>query len=75
MGNTQRTNNIMNEIIYKNCKRILQMGKQVLIFVHRRAETRSTAFELIDLLRKREQDRYIFESEISYRRKKDVERS
>ena len=34
MGNAQRGNNIMNEIIFDNLVRILKMGKQIIIFNH-----------------------------------------
>lgn len=34
MGNAQRGNNIMNEIIFDNLERILKMGKQIIIFNH-----------------------------------------
>ena len=51
MGNAQRGNNIMNEIIFENLVRILKMGKQIIIFAHKRAETYSTAVELIEILK------------------------
>lgn len=34
MGNAERGNNIMNDIILDELGRILAMGKQVIIFVH-----------------------------------------
>lgn len=34
LGNAQRGNNIMNELIVDNLTRILKMGKQCIIFVH-----------------------------------------
>ena len=51
MGNAQRGNNIMNEIIFDNLIRILKMGKQIIIFNHQRAATYKTSMELIDLLK------------------------
>lgn len=56
----------MNEIIYADLKRILRLGKQVIIFVHRRAETVSAAEELIEMLRKKPNDMYLFDCEKSY---------
>ena len=46
----------MNDIIYDNLRRILRMGKQVIIFVHRRAETVSAAEELIDIIKTKVHD-------------------
>jgi len=51
MGNAQRGNNIMNDIIFENLLRILRMGKQIIIFVHQRAATYNTATELIEILK------------------------
>jgi replicative superfamily II helicase len=51
MGNAQRGNNIMNEIIFDNLVRVLGMGKQIIIFVHQRAATYNTATELIEILK------------------------
>jgi len=51
LGNAQRGNNIMNDIIFENIVRILKMGKQCIIFAHKRAETYSTAVELIEILK------------------------
>lgn len=75
LGNAARANNIMNDIIYANLKRILRMGKQVIIFVHKRAETHNTAKELIELLKKRPNDMYLFDCEKSYMVKTEVTRS
>ena len=55
-GNAARANKIMNDIIYDNLRRILRMGKQVIIFVHRRAETVSAAEELIDIIKTKVHD-------------------
>jgi replicative superfamily II helicase len=43
----------MNEIIYENMMRILKMGKQIIIFCHKRAETYSTATEIVDLMKEK----------------------
>jgi replicative superfamily II helicase len=51
LGNADRANKIMNDIIFTELIRIIKMGKQVIIFVHRRAETVSAAEELIDLIK------------------------
>jgi len=59
----------MNEIIYADLKRILKMGKQVIIFVHRRAETVSAAEELIEMIRKKPNDMYLFDCDRSYQMK------
>jgi len=56
----------MNDIIYTELKRILRMGKQVIIFVHKRAETHTTAKELIEILRKRPSEMHLFDCERSY---------
>ena len=53
VGNADRANNIMNTIIFKNLLRILNLGKQAIIFVHKRADTFSTANEMIELLTKK----------------------
>ena len=62
----------MNEVIYSNLKRILRMGKQVIIFVHKRAETVSTAKEIIEILKKRPNDLNLFDCEASYTMKTEV---
>lgn len=72
LGNADRANKIMNEIIYTELKRILKMEKQVIIFVHRRAETVSAAEELIEIISKNPKDQYLFECENSHRSKKEV---
>ena len=48
--------NIMNDIIYSNLKRMLRMDKQAIIFAHKRAETYTTALELIDIVKERSGD-------------------
>lgn len=48
------------------------MGKQVIIFVHRRAETFSTATELIEILKSKPNDFYLFDCEYSYKVKPEV---
>ena len=53
LGNAQRGNNIMNDLIMDDLARILKMGKQCIIFVHQRGATYNTAKELIDLLKQR----------------------
>lgn len=55
-SNLQRANNIMNDIIYSNLKRMLRMGKQAIIFAHKRAETYTTALELMDIIKERSGD-------------------
>jgi replicative superfamily II helicase len=75
LGNADRANKIMNDIIYTQLKRILKMGKQVIIFVHRRAETISAAEELIEMISKNPKDMYLFECENSHRMKKEVQAS
>jgi len=50
MGNAERGNNIMNDIIFENVTRMLAMGKQVIIFAHKRAETYNTAMELKEII-------------------------
>jgi replicative superfamily II helicase len=65
----------MNEIIFENIVRILKMGKQCIIFAHKRAETYSTAVELIEILKQRNKYLSLFDCENSYRAKKDVSSS
>lgn len=48
------------------------MGKQVIIFVHRRAETFSTATELIEILKTKPNDMNLFDCERSYTVKTEV---
>jgi replicative superfamily II helicase len=72
LGNTDRANKIMNEILYNNLKRCLKMNKQVIIFCHKRAETFNTAKELIEIINKKPNDRHLFDCDSSYTRKKDV---
>lgn len=75
MGNVQRGNNIMNEIIFENLIRILKMGKQIIIFMHKRAETYTTAQELVEILKQRQKYTHLFDCENSYKRKKEVDAS
>jgi replicative superfamily II helicase len=75
LGNTDRANKVMNGIIYDDLKRILRMGKQVIIFVHRRAETVSVAEELIDILKSKPGDMYLFDCERSYTMKNELQKS
>ena len=51
------------------------MGKQVIIFVHKRAETVSTAKEIIEILSKKPNDMPLFECERSYIVKPEVQKS
>ena len=54
----------MNDIIYENVVRMLKMGKQVIIFAHKRGETYTTALELIEFLKEQgSDDRELFECE------------
>lgn len=73
LGNADRANKIMNDIIYNELIRILKMGKQVIIFVHRRAETVSAAEELIDLIKANPKHQYLFDCENSHKIKKEVD--
>ena len=65
----------MNDIIYTNVKRILKMGKQAIIFAHKRGETYSTALELIELIKANPNDRRLFECDDSWKVKREVEKS
>ena len=62
----------MTDIVYTELKRILRMGKQVIIFVHKRAETHNTAKELIEIIRQRPADMHLFDCENSYKVKPEV---
>jgi len=73
--NQKRANKIMNEIVYSNLKRMLRMGKQVIIFVHKRGETYSTADEIIEMLKEKPNDKMLFECDDSWKSKKEVDRS
>lgn len=73
--NVKRANNIMNDIIYENLIRMLKMGKQAIIFAHKRAETFSTALEIIELLKDSPKDRELFECMDSWKVKKEVDKS
>ena len=74
-SNMKRANNIMNDIIYTNLKRMLKMGKQAIIFAHKRGETYSTALEMIDLIKEKASDAQLFESDDSWKVKREVEKS
>ena len=75
VANAARANNIYNDIIYDNLRRMLQAGKQAIIFAHKRGETYSTALDLIELLKDRADDRHLFECQDSWKVKKEVSRS
>jgi replicative superfamily II helicase len=63
----------MNDIIFDNIVRVLKMGKQMIIFMHKRAETYSTAMELIEILKQKNKYLHLFDCENSWRAKKDVD--
>lgn len=65
----------MNDITYREIRRILMMKKQVIVFVHKRADTINTAKELIDILRNRSNDHHLFDCENSYKMDGEVKRS
>jgi replicative superfamily II helicase len=73
--NMKRANNIMNDIIYTNLKRMLRLGKQAIIFAHKRGETYSTALEMIDIIKEKSGDSLLFECEDSWKVKKEVDKS
>jgi replicative superfamily II helicase len=62
----------MNDIIFENLLRIIGMGKQVIIFAHKRAETYNTAMEIIELIKKRPGTLQEFDCEDSWKVKKQV---
>ena len=75
-ANPRRLNNIMNDVIYDNVVRMLKMGKQVIIFAHKRAETYTTAIEIMEMLKTKDFDEaQLFQSENSWQSKRDVDRS
>jgi len=74
-SNTKRANNIMNDIIFTNLKRMLRMGKQCIIFAHKRAETYSTALEMIDIIKEKSGDAHLFDCDDSWKIKKEVDKS
>lgn len=74
-GSIKRTENIMNEITYQNIVRCLKMGKQVLVFVHKRNATVSTAKDLIDILKMNPKDKDLFECESMHKVYRQVEQS
>ena len=51
------------------------MGKQIIIFMHKRAETYNTAIELVELLKQRTKYLHLFDCENSYKIKKEVDQS
>ena len=51
------------------------MGKQAIIFAHKRGETYSTALELIELIKANPNDRHLFECDDSWKVKREVEKS
>jgi replicative superfamily II helicase len=75
--NMKRANNMMNEIIYTNIKRILRMegNKQVIIFAHKRSETYTTALELIEIIKERSGDAHLFDCENSWKSQNEVTKS
>ena len=75
MGNAQRGNNIMNDIIFENLLRILRMGKQIIIFVHQRAATYNTAIELIEILKTQQGHLHLFECPDKHRVAREVAKS
>jgi replicative superfamily II helicase len=74
-ANAKRANNMMNDIIYDNLKRMLSMGKQVIIFAHKRGETYTTALEIIEMLKERHKDLHLYECEDAWKIKKDIEKT
>ena len=72
MGNADRGNNMMNDIIFENLLRIIGMGKQVIIFAHKRAETYNTAMEIIELIKKRPGTLQEFDCEDAWKVKNKV---
>ena len=75
MGSALRGNNIMNDIIFSNLVRILGMGKQIIIFVHQRAATYSTAMELIEILKEQPKHARLFECENKKMVQREVDKS
>ena len=65
----------MNDIIFENLKRILAMGKQIIIFVHQRAATYNTAMEIIELLKLEPSVMGLFECPDKQRITREVNRS
>lgn len=70
-----RANEIMLDIIFNKARQILRKGKQVLVFVNTRSDTVTTGMAIMQKIKDSPGDFSLFESEISYRKKKDVERS
>ena len=60
-GSMRRAENVMNDIAYLNIVRCLKKGKQVLVFVHKRNATHTTAQDLIEILRQNSKDKDLFE--------------
>lgn len=65
----------MNYITYENIVNCLENGKQVLVFVHKRASTISTANDLIEIMRQNPGHEHLFESDKSYKMYGKVDRS
>jgi len=74
-GSMKRAENMMNEIAYLNIVRCLKMGKQVLVFVHKRNATVSTAEDLIEIIKQNPKDKGLFECENSHKMYRQVEQS
>ena len=74
-SNAKRANNMMNEIIYSNLKRMISMGKQVIIFAHKRAETYTTALEIVEMLKERKNDLHLYDCEDAWKFKKEIEKT
>ena len=75
LSNAKRANNVMNCIIYDQLKRMLSMGKQAIIFAHKRAETYTTALELIEMLKETSKDQHLYDCEDSWKVKDEVNKS
>ena len=72
-GSIKRCENVMNEITYANIVRCLKMGKQVLVFVHKRNATYNTAKDLIKILQEHKKDKDLFECMDRYRVNREVD--
>jgi len=75
LSNAKRANNVMNTIIYDQLKRIITLGKQAIIFAHKRAETYTTALEIIEMLKEQSKDEHLYDCEDSWKSKAEVSRS
>jgi replicative superfamily II helicase len=74
-GSIKRCENIMNEITFMNIVRCLKMGKQVLVFVHKRNDTFKTAKDLLKILQENQKHKELFECENRHKVNRDVESS